>query len=490
MTPLHRLGRTNALARASVRVRITAATVLIVAAALVLGALALVTLLQRDTLRAVRTDAQVRAAEVAALALKAPLPRPLPAIVGDRPTLLQVVDRSGVITTASAPIIDRAVLGDVSRHDSGRGQQIKLTLENVDSSWLVHSVSATVTGQSVTVVVATSLEELQRTTNRLEKLLTIGLPLLVMAAAVAAWTLVGRALTPVERLRTAVNSLALDGSAVRGERVAEPTSHDEISRLAQTLNLLLDRVESSALIQRRFVADASHELRGPIANIRVAIEVAQAHPDRADWGSISDEVLAQDERMSRLVDHLLMLARNDDDPTRRHRESFDLAHLVSDAVTTAQASDPATMRGGRPLAIRVHHLNAAALNDDRTQLMSVVSNLIDNAMRFATTTVTVSLVTSGGWTELTVSDDGPGVPVDDRDRIFDRFYRVDEHRSRQGGGAGLGLAIVARLVSERGGFVSVADARPGAVFTVRLPLRRVVADPRSAAGGPSQVSLR
>ena len=124
------------------------------------------------------------------------------------------------------------------------------------------------------------------------------------------------------------------------------------------------------------------------------------------------------------------------------------------------------------MSVRLTHRDPAPTFDDRMQLMSIVANLIDNARRFAASSVEASLITSGGWAELTVSDDGPGIPVEDRERIFDRFFRLDEHRSRSDGGFGLGLAIVARLVSERGGVVTAGDARPGAAFTVRLPLRR------------------
>jgi signal transduction histidine kinase len=445
----------------SVRIRVTGLAVLVVFGSLLAGAFGLSLLLERSTVQSVRTDSQVRVAEVASLALRTELPRPLPNAVGTRPTLIQVIESDGKVSTATAPLLDKPPLLPLAELNGDHGRRMDLEFDTTPSQWWVEAVPATLNGRGANVIVATSLAELQRTLHQLAVLLAIGIPMLTTAAGVLVWSLVGRALDPVDRLRAEVEMLAAD-SQRRGQRVGVPDTDDEISRLADTLNLLLDQLDKSAYSQRRFVADASHELRGPVANIRLAVEVAQAHPDKADWNSVANEVLTQDARMGRLVEHLLLLARTDDDHALKRTESIDLADVANEAASSNRRSG---------ISIRVAASSPAMLNDDRSQLMSIVNNLVENAVRFATHQVTISVISTGGWAEVSVRDDGPGVPVDERDRIFDRFYRVDAHRSREGGGTGLGLAIVARLVGERGGTITVGDATPGSVFTVRLPLK-------------------
>jgi signal transduction histidine kinase len=456
----------------SVRARVTGAALAIVGGSLLAGALALFLVLTNSFVRSVRTDAQVRATEVSMLALRAPLPQVLPASIGDRPTLKQVVDSSGKVLAASADLVGRAALLNGGDKQNQSGTRKDLAIDNEVSTWWVQVVPATISGQAMLVVVATSMGELRRTTNQLVGLLAIGIPFLTIAAGLLAWTIVGRALRPVEEIRSEVEALVRNPKQ-RSTRITESRSDDELRRLTQTMNRLLDSSEAAAQAQRRFVADASHELRGPVANIRVAIEVAQAHPELADWLMVSNEVLTQDERMGRLVDNLLLLARVDGDATYRREEIVDLSSLVTEARRFLTSSG---------IPVHVQHCDPTVTFDDRVQLQSIVNNLVENAVRFATSSVHISLVSTGSWAELTVADDGPGVPITERQFIFDRFYRVDEHRSREGGGAGLGLAIVARYVSDRQGSISVGSANPGAVFTVRLPLRRP--DPRELASAP------
>jgi signal transduction histidine kinase len=229
---------------------------------------------------------------------------------------------------------------------------------------------------------------------------------------------------------------------------------------------MLDRLEASTLRERRFLSDASHELRSPIANIRTEIEVALHHPDRTEWSQVASEVLAQDERMGQLVESLLMLARSDEgrlasvDP---NADPTDLAAVAEQVV--AEAS------GRCDGVVLVADTQPTAVQVPPVYLERIIGNLIDNACRYASSRVEVKVSSDAGSAVLTVSDDGPGVPVADRGRIFERFVRLDEARDRVHGGFGLGLAIVADLCRAFGGTIEISDAKGGgAVFTMWMPL--------------------
>jgi signal transduction histidine kinase len=239
-----------------------------------------------------------------------------------------------------------------------------------------------------------------------------------------------------------------------------------VARLAGTLNDLLDRLEAASASQRRFVADASHELRTPTANIRTAVEVATARPEGADWDEISEDILRQGARLERLSTQLLALAKSDaavDVPFR----PVDLAVLVG-----AEATRPIPRRK----ALETGDPSPVVVDGDPDQLASVLSNLIDNALRHARRRVTVSLRRVGTVAELTVADDGPGIPAEDRERVFERFVRLDEHRNRHDGGTGLGLPIARAIVAGHGGSISIADTTTGATFVVRIPLSASTVD--------------
>ncbi len=223
---------------------------------------------------------------------------------------------------------------------------------------------------------------------------------------------------------------------------------------------MLARLEHSTNRQRQFVADAAHELRSPIAALQAQLEVAALHPGQTDWSARLPELVADTGRLSRLVDDLLRLARLDAEP-RLGRQPVDLEELVFAEVRRG--------RNRTGLAIDVNAVSAARLTGDPDALVRVVQNLLDNAIKHARTQVRISLVTTAGTATLVVADDGPGVPEPDRQRVFERFTRLDDARSRDAGGFGLGLAIVRDVVESHGGEVRVDDNNPGARFTVTLP---------------------
>jgi signal transduction histidine kinase len=243
-----------------------------------------------------------------------------------------------------------------------------------------------------------------------------------------------------------------------------PNTDDEVARLARTMNGMLDRLEAASARQRAFVSDASHELRSPVSTIRAELEVASSDPEQADWPEVAQRTLGETDRLSRLVDDLLALARLDEANGPARRAPVDLDDLVLEEA----------MRTHR-VPLGTSGVSAGRVLGDERQLTQVVRNLVDNAQRHASTRVAVSLRREADELVLVVDDDGPGIPEADRERIFERFTRLDEARGRAAGGAGLGLAVVRRVVEQHGGTVSVEHGSPangglgGARFVVRLP---------------------
>ncbi|RZU13164.1 HAMP domain-containing sensor histidine kinase [Streptomyces sp. BK239] len=281
----------------------------------------------------------------------------------------------------------------------------------------------------------------------------IGFPLLLAVVAGVTWLVTRRALRPVEGIRREM--AAITASADLARRVPEPDTHDEVARLARTTNETLTALQTAVERQRRFVADASHELRSPIASLRTQLEVGAAHPELLDVpGAVEDTVRLQD-----LAADLLLLARLDAGE-RPADARVDLAALVR---------EEAAQRAG----VRVD-AEPVEVAGSRGQLGRVLANLLDNARRHAREEVTVSVRRENGpagrWALVAVADDGDGVPEADRERVFERFVRLDAARTRDEGGAGLGLAIARDVAERHGGTLTVRQAPAGgALFELRLP---------------------
>ncbi|MFI7409328.1 sensor histidine kinase [Streptomyces sp. NPDC049627] len=280
----------------------------------------------------------------------------------------------------------------------------------------------------------------------------IGFPLLLGVVAGVTWLVTRRALRPVEGIRSEMAAITASEDLAR--RVPVPDTYDEVAHLALTTNETLAALQTSVERQRRFVADASHELRSPIASLRTQLEVGAAHPDLLDLdGAVEDTVRLQD-----LAADLLLLARLDAGE-RPGDARFDLGALAreradgrADVTVSAQAVQVAGARG---------------------QVGRVLTNLLDNAQRHARSAVTVTVRKDGEWAVAAVADDGDGVAEADRERIFERFVRLDEARSRDDGGAGLGLAIARDVAVRHGGTLTVGRAPAGgALFELRLPQAR------------------
>jgi signal transduction histidine kinase len=329
----------------------------------------------------------------------------------------------------------------------------RLSLPSFSESVRAQQRVATQQGES-TLIAERSIGDVNRTVHSITDDLLIGVPLLVLAIALLAWYLTGRALRPVELIRAEAASIT--GSTIH-RRVPEPTTSDEVGRLAHTMNAMLDRLEESSTRQRQFVADASHELRSPVAAIRAQLEVALRRGDEADWPRVARRVLDEDQRLEGAVGELLELARVEEEAPPP--VEVDVDDLVLEETTRV-----------RPVPIDTSRVSAGRVLGDPRQLSRLVRNLIDNASSHARSRAAVAVSTGEGSVWLVVDDDGPGIPHEDRDRVFDRFTRLDEGRGRAGGGAGLGLAMVRAIAEGHGGSVHIDDAPlGGARFVVRLP---------------------
>ena len=374
----------------------------------------------------------------------------------------QIVDADGTVIAATANLDGVPPIAEPPQDDD----VVVRTLDTIpvdESSYLVVSRR---TGDDV-VHVGASLGDVTESTRLLAGLFAVGVPIVTAALALLIWWLVGRTLRPVESIRAEVD--AISGAELH-RRVPQPPGDDEIGRLARTMNSMLDRVETASDRQRRFVADASHELRTPLTRMRAELEVDMAHPSGSDPLSTHRSVLEEVIGLQRLVDDLLALARADSAGRARARPlgpgPSPWRRSPGARPSAPRARGPRRRRDRRgSTGLTVPCVLGAA--DD---LGRVVANVVDNAARYATRSVRIRVGRDDGIAVLTVSDDGPGIPVADRERIFERFTRLDAARGASTGGAGLGLAIAKDIVERHGGTIRVDGASPpGATIVIELP---------------------
>lgn len=366
---------------------------------------------------------------------------------------------------------DGDVLAGSTAPDSKLFRVTKRGVVTPEGDMLVEQQAVVVdaTGQRYTVAAARPLADIRRSVDELARVLKLVIPLLVIFLGGLVWFLVGRALRPVEHLRA---QLAGISGATLDRRVSVPDADAEVAQLAETMNAMLDRIEESSARQREFVSDASHELRSPTSTIRTELEVALHAPGATDWPDVAGRVLGETERLNDLVDDLLALARFDEGAARIEQDPVDLDDLVLDELDRTHR-----------VPLRTDAVSAGRVVGDARRLAQVVRNLVDNAQRHAHSVVAAGVMPAGDRVLLTIDDDGPGIAAEDRERVFERFSRLDPGRSRLQGGTGLGLALVRRIVDAHGGSIVVGDSPlGGARFTVSLP---AVADgPGTPADGP------
>ena len=436
----------------SVRFRVTVLAAAIVAALLVAVAVLLVVVQHRALAAAVDDGLRRRADDLAAVVAET-LPDTLSGTDDDNAA--QIVTPSGEVLVSS---INLGVGQPIAPDPGEREVIVERALTEPDDTFRVLSRSATAAEGRLIIHVATAADEISDSVDILRNSLLVLVPLAVALLAAAIWWLVGKALDPVEAIRTEVTAIS---ETDLDRRVPVPDTDDEISRLALTMNLMLDRLEDGVSRLQRFVADASHELRSPLTRMRTELEVDLANPDRANPLATHRSVLDEVNAMQRLVDELLYLARADAGQQLVRTERVDLDDLLL---------SEADRLGATELSVDISSVSAGQVLGDRAQLVRAIQNLVDNATRHAATAVTFDLREDEAGVLLAVSDDGPGIPPDQAEHVFERFARVDEGRSRDEGGSGVGLAIVRDIVERHGGTVVVDTGfTTGARLVVRFP---------------------
>ncbi|MEV6304823.1 HAMP domain-containing sensor histidine kinase [Actinoplanes sp. NPDC051861] len=441
----------------SLRARLLLVSAAGLALGLAAGGILLVAVLGYAQTRSVHSESMDTAEGVARLIDQGSLTRSIPVPPGVQVQVLDAGDRVIAVSLTADRLVPILYDDELRDLPDGRSVRIPGTRLGYHGEARVVKVTAGPPTAPMRILVARSTDQITQSVHLLRLTVLVIFPLLVGLLALVLWRALGAALAPVDALRSGAEEIT---GGTRAGRLPVPRSHDEIFRLAVTLNDMLHRLDAARARQRAFVADAAHELRSPLTNMRTELEVAQHLPDDTDWPALADDLLADVQRLSRLVDDLLLLARQDDGTTRNvtgRVEELDLGQLVGE--TAERYPDVEHRDTGEPLP----------LTGEPDALARVVANLLDNAVRHKRDRVTVTTSADGPDLLIVVTDDGPGIPEADRDRVFQRFTRLDDARARDAGGSGLGLAIVHELVRRHGGTVTLADANPGLRVEVRLP---------------------
>jgi len=444
--------------RSSLRLRLTVAGVSLAAAIFAIGGAVTITLYSRSLTLSMQHYTAETATAIASKITDQWLPDPIPMPTGPDVPRVQVLDSHGSVVTGDPSSAGKSAMyllpAGVSR------QQVTIAGLPLmgGSSAIAYAVRVETPAGPETVVAAMPLGEVAaRVTEAIDATAGICAGALIVVGAVA-WLTAGRVLRPVERMRTRAEAITASG----GPSGRLPRSGtDELSRLAETLNGMLASLERSIERQRRFVADAAHELRTPLAGLTAVLEIAQQHPDIAR-DTLIGELLAGQRRLSRTLNDLLVLAALDG----RAQEKLMPVDLVGLVTDCSRRSVP------EGVCLYTGTLERAVVLGDESQLSRMVSNLVDNALRYSHSKVKLSVTVSQRRARISVTDDGPGIAEPDRARVWDRFVRLDDDRSQASGGSGLGLAIVREIAVKHGGEAVIAGASPGpgAEFVVLLPL--------------------
>lgn len=451
--------------RWGMRKRATATAVAVVAAALLVGGLILLLLLQRALLASTETLTRLQAEDVIGRMLEQDLDEAGKYVrSAARPgQYIQILDSNGsvfaasVAATAARPITTLRPKAEQTLFERVSG------LESLfDDELFVVATGVAEDEKLYTVAVAATVQVQSETVTTVAWFMLGAAPLLLAGVGFGVWTLVGRSLRQVERIRgqvAGINARRLDG------RVEVPQTADEIQALALTMNMMLDRLQASDLEQRRFVSDASHELRSPLATLSAGVEIAAADSSGATWEELKEVLAGETARMRYLVEDLLTLAKSNDGGLRLDTADVDLDDVLDEEVRRLRSTSKHEIEA---------LLEPARVTGDVRRLGQAFRNVLDNAERHAQSRISIQVRNTADGVVLTIDNDGPPVPVAERERIFERFVRLDESRSREGGGSGLGLAITAAIVTAHGGRIRSMEAPGGGCrFELEFPGQEV-----------------
>lgn len=451
----------------SLRWRLTGLAVALVAVALAAGAVALTGVVSASRVGALDEIASRHAVVVARLVETGQLPDAVPA--SEPGEIAQVLTPAGAVIATSAnasrtlPVVTGTEIASRLPTGSGRDEPTTWTTESTpygDSARVAALRVVDTQGVPVVVTVAVPLDDLDGVVRALQVSLWGIVPVLTLGVGVVVWTTTGRALRPVEELRAAAQEIAATGTGT----LPDPARDDEIGALAHTLDDMLDRLRAAADRQRSFVADAAHELRSPVATLRASIDVAARYPDAYTAAELVEQTSAQVARLQRLVDDLLVLARLGARPA-----ATDVVDLRAVALAVVEGEEAgATRPAPEARQVRVTVVGEGTAVGEEDAVGRIVRNLVANARRHAASRVRVTVADGS----VVVEDDGPGIAREDRDRVFERFTRLDAARDREDGGSGLGLAIARESAEHLGGDVAL-DESEGGGLRAGLELPRV-----------------
>jgi signal transduction histidine kinase len=439
----------------TVRARVTVVAGLALTAAVVLGLVVMYRLQLNSADQTIHGQLGTYAAQIEQSAVRGTFPQPLRASDLGQTAQAQVLAPDGTVLAATRNWTGRPALylytlppGSTTPARTAAGDRM---LPDDLSEYGEH---ATVGGRPVAIITTARTYLQSQVEQTFARLLVIGVPVLLVLTGGTVWLVVGRALRPVEQIRGAVTAIT---SADLSQRVPEPGTDDEIGRLARTMNDMLARLEDAAARQRRFVADASHELRSPLTAIRTGLEVGLAHPDRAPWPQIAGRAVRQSQRLEQLIAQLLVLAKADAHQPAARRQPVDLAALLADLGA-------ATPAPGISIELSVPTGTTTAGNPE--DLSRMFRNLLDNAVRYARHRVLVTAAAGPDGVVVQIADDGPGIPAEERERVFGRFVRLDASREQASGSAGLGLAIAREIATAHGATIVLTEAPGGGTRAV------------------------